>query len=98
MRHRYVLAPGAEHEFPSLVIGPPFFAAEPGHQRVVCTAAGERQILGGQVQARRIEFSDPQGAVPSFAAWIDEHDVILESFEDTRSVEPWMRLVEYQRG
>jgi hypothetical protein len=36
--------------------------------------------------------------VPAFAAWVDEHDVILESFVDAQSTEPWMRLVEYQRG
>jgi hypothetical protein len=98
MLHRYVLAPGAEHEFPSLVIGPPFFGAEPGRQRLVCTAEGTRSVASGSVRARRIELGDPQGAVPAFAAWIDDHDVILESFEDTRSAEPWMRLVEYKRG
>jgi hypothetical protein len=98
MLHRYALSPGAEHEFPSLVIGPPFFGAEPGRQRLVCTAAESRPMLGGSVAARRIELSDPQGAVPAFAAWVDVHDVILESYEDTRSSEPWMRLVEYQRG
>ena len=98
MLHRYVLAPGAEHEFPALVIGPPFFGAEPGRQRLVCTAAGPRPLLGGTVMSRRIEWSDPHGAVPAFAAWVDEHDVLLESYEDTLSTEPWMRLVEYQRG
>jgi hypothetical protein len=98
MLHRYVLAPGAEHEFPSLVIGPPWFAAEPGRQRVVCTAEGQRAMPGGSVQARRVEVSDPQGATPPFAAWLDPHDVVLESYEDTTATEPWMRLVEYVRG
>lgn len=98
MLHRYVLAPGAEHEFPALLIGPPFFGAEPGRQRIVCTAVAERATPGGRASARRIEVSDPHGAVPPFAAWVDEHDVILESFEDTHSDEPWMRLVEYRRG
>ncbi len=98
MFHRYVLAPGAEHEFPSLMIGPPWFAAEPGRQRLVCTAAGTRHAPHGDVAARRIEVSDPHGAVPAFAAWIDEHDVVLESYEDTHSEEPWMRLEEYHRG
>jgi hypothetical protein len=97
MLHRYVLTPGAEHEFPALTIGPPFFGAEPGRQRIVCTAAAERPAPGGNVEARRIEVSDPHGGVPAFAAWVDVHDVILESYEDTRSTEPWMRLVEYQR-
>jgi hypothetical protein len=64
----------------------------------VCTAAETRPMPGGSAMVRRIELSDPQGAVPAFAAWVDEHDVILESYEDTHSAEPWMRLVEYQRG
>src|SRR5262249_44508705 len=98
MLHRYALEPGAEHEFPSLVIGPPFFAAEPGRQRVVCTATALRATPAGDVRARRIEVSDPHGVVAAFAAWVDEHDVLLESYEDTRTEEPWMRLVEYRRG
>jgi len=98
MLHRYALEPGAEHEFPSLVIGPPFFAAEPGRQRVVCTATAVRHTPAGDVRARRIELTDPLGALAAFAAWVDEHDVLLESYEDTMSEEPWMRLVEYQRG
>ena len=98
MLHRYALAPGAEHEFPALVIGPPWLAAEPGRQRVTCTASEIRDSPAGRVTARRIEVSDPSGAVPAFAAWLDEHDVVLESYEDATSSEPWMRLVEYQRG
>jgi hypothetical protein len=98
MFHRYVLAPGAEHEFPTLVIGPPWFAAEPGRQKLTCTAKGERQASGVRHTARRIEVSDPHGAVAPFAAWIDEHDVVIESYEDTHGDAPWMRLVEYKRG
>jgi hypothetical protein len=95
---RYVLEPGADHVFPALVIGPPFFAAEPGRQRLVCTAAAERDTPFGRVAARRIELGDPPGVAPPFAAWIDAHDVVLESFEDTHTDEPWMRLVEYSRA
>jgi len=98
MFHRYVLAPGAEHEFPTLVIGPPWFAAEPGRQKLMCTATGEREVASQKLAARRIEVSDPHGAVAPFAAWIDEHDVVLESYEDTHGDTPWMRLTEYQRG
>jgi hypothetical protein len=98
MLRRYALAPGAEHEFPSLVIGPPFFAVEPGRQRIVCTAQAARQTPLGESAARRIEFSDPLGPVPAFAAWVDEHDVLIESYEDMVTEEPWMRLVEYRRG
>lgn len=95
---RYVLEPGAEHEFPALLIGPPFFGVEPARQRLVCTARETRRTPAGGFAARRIELSDPVGAVVPFAAWIDDHDVILESYEDTHSREPWMRLVEYSRG
>lgn len=98
MFHRYVLVPGAEHVFPALVVGPPWFAAEPARQRLVCTAQAERDTPAGRVTARRVEVSDPQGSVPAFAVWLDEHDVVLESYEDTHSTEPWMRLVEYRRG
>ncbi len=95
---RYELAPGAEHEFPVLTVGPPWFAVEPGRQRLVCTGSGERPTPAGRAVARLVEVSDPGGAVPPFAAWIDEHGVVIESYEDTRSFEPWMRLVEYRRG
>jgi hypothetical protein len=98
MLRRYALAPGAEHEFPSLVIGPPFFAVEPGRQRIVCTATAARQTPLGESAARRIEFNDAIGPVPAFAAWIDEHDVLIESFEDANTEETWMKLVEYRRG
>jgi len=98
MLRRYALAPGAEHEFPSLVIGPPFFAVEPGRQQITCTATATRRTPLGETPARRIELKDAVGPVPSFAAWIDEHDVLLESYEDVMTEEPWMRLVEYRRG
>ena len=98
MFRRYALEPGAEHEFPALVVGPPWFAAEPARQRLLCTDEESRELGTARVRARRVEVRDPQGAVPAFAAWLDEHDVVLESYEDTHSLEPWMRLVEYGRG
>jgi hypothetical protein len=98
MLRRYVLEEGAEHEFPALVIGPPWFGAEPGRQRVVCTEHQWRNMSWGRFKARHIEVSDPQGGAPPFRAWIDDHDVVLESFEDPWAREPWMRLTEYQRG
>jgi hypothetical protein len=98
MLRRYELRPGAEHEFPALLIGPPFFGAEPGRQRLTCTEVRPHAGPRGTVTARRVEISDPAGGVPAFAAWLDEHDVILESYEDVHSAEPWMRLVEYERG
>ena len=98
MFRRYVLEEGAEHEFPALVVGPPWFAVEPGRQRVICTEHRHRHMPTGAFTARHVEVSDPSGAVPTFRAWIDEHDVVLESYEDQYSREPWMRLTEYQRG
>jgi len=98
MLRRYELRPGAEHEFPALFIGPPFFGAEPGRQRLVCIEVVERTGPAGRVRARKVEISDPQGAVPAFIAWLDDHDVVLESYEDMNSDEPWMRLVDYRRG
>ena len=98
MFRRYALEPGAEHEFPALAVGPPWFAAEPVRQRLLCTEAGTRELRGTRLSSRRVEVRDPQGAVPAFAAWLDEHDVVLESYEDTHTDEPWMRLVEYGRG
>ena len=98
MFRRYALEPGAEHEFPALVVGPPWFAADPARQRLLCTDVGTREVAGRSSRVRRIELRDPQGAVPAFAAWLDEHDVVVESYEDTHMDEPWMRLVEYRRG
>jgi len=98
MFHRYALEPGAEHEFPSLVVGPPWFAAEPARQRLLCTDVATRDLGGTGVRARRVEVRDPQGGGTAFAVWLDEHDVVIESYEDTHTDEPWMRLVEYRRG
>ena len=95
---RYVLAPGATHEFPALVIGPPFMAVEPGRQRLRCTAEEERATPFGPRRARRIELGDAGGSLePPFAMWVDEHDVVLESLEGVEPAAPWMRLVEYER-
>jgi len=98
MFRRYELAPGAEHEFPVLTVGPPWFAAEPGRQRLTCTGTAQLDTPSGRTIARCIEVTDPGGGVPPYAVWIDEHSVVLESYEDTRTFEPWMRLVEYRRG
>jgi hypothetical protein len=95
---RYVLAEGAEHEYPVISIGPPWFAAEPGRQRIVCTEQQWRHMPWGRFLARHVEVSDPSGATPPFRAWLDEHDVVLESYDDPWAREPWMRLTEYQRG
>ena len=98
MLRRLALAPGAEHEFPALLIGPPYMAVEPGHQHVRCTAAEMRESPNGPVTARRIEIFDPaRGPTEAFAMWIDEHDVVLESYEGLQPIAPWMTLTELVR-
>ncbi len=95
---RYVLEPGAEHAFGALVVGPPWMAVEPGRHVVRCTEAGERESPLGRVRVRRVEVSDPdRGPEASWSAWLDPHDIVLESFEDPSGRLPWMRLVEYER-
>ncbi|MFM8558629.1 MAG: hypothetical protein ACKOC6_03305, partial [bacterium] len=46
---RYVLAEGAEHEYPALVIGPPWFAAEPGRQRCYGETCPQYLVLDDRV-------------------------------------------------
>ena len=93
---RYVWAPGAEHEFPALVIGPPWMAVEPGRQRVRCTAEAERETPLGRRLARRLEVHDPSNTSPPFCMWADGEDRILESFEGLDERVPWMRLAEWE--
>jgi hypothetical protein len=98
MLRRLALAPGAEHEFAALLIGPPYMAVEPGHQHVRCTAEETRDGLHGPVKARRIEIFDPaRGPTEAYAMWIDSHDIVLESYEGLQPTAPWMTLVEYAR-
>lgn len=94
---RYVWAPGAAHEFPAIVIGPPWMAAEPGKQRVRCTAAMDRDTPFGPRRARRLEVQDLGSSAPPFVVWASEDDLVLESFEDEAERQPWMRLVEWER-
>jgi hypothetical protein len=97
-RH-YVLAPGAEHEFVALLIGPPYMAVEPGKQRLRCTGAGERDTPLGRVAARRIEVLDPSGAEPPVTVWIDADDQVIESRDGLAEDSPLLlRLAEWSRG
>ena len=80
------------------MVGPPWFAAEPARQRLLCTDVATRDLGGTGVRARRVEVRDPPVGGTAFAVWLDEHDVVIESYEDTHTDEPWMRLVEYRRG
>jgi len=92
---RFVLAPGAEHEFAALLVGPPYMAVEPGHQKLHCTETREIETALGRVSARRIEVLDPaRGPAEALTMWIDEHDIVLEAYEGAGEGTPWMRLVE----
>jgi len=95
----YVLAPGAEHEFAALLIGPPYMAVEPGKQQLRCTEARELDTPLGRLAARRVEVSDLAGAEPPVTLWIDAHDQVLESRDGTDAASPLMaRLVEWSEG
>jgi hypothetical protein len=93
-----VLEPGAEHDVPMLAIGPPWMAVDPGRLLVRCTEARTLETPMGPIAARRVEVLDPgRGRTEAFAAWIDEHDVVLASHEGEGDALPWMTLVEYVR-
>lgn len=98
LRH-YVVAPGAEHEYPALFIGPPYMAVEPGREKLRCTEAAEHPSPRGPVAARRVVSSRPPATESDGSAfWIDEHDIVLEAFDGLDTTRPWMRLVEYRRA
>ncbi|MEO5989443.1 MAG: hypothetical protein ABIU54_09390 [Candidatus Eisenbacteria bacterium] len=94
LRH-YVLAPGAEHEFAALLIGPPYMAVEPGKQQVRCTEARMLDSPFGPVEARRVEMLDPAGADLPVVLWIDADERVLESRDGVHDTAPLLlRLVE----
>jgi hypothetical protein len=93
-----VLEPGAEHEVPMLAVGPPWMAVDPSRLLLRCTEARVLATPMGPRPARRIEVLDPnRGRAEAFAAWIDEHDVVLASYEGDGDARPWMLLAEYVR-
>ena len=95
----YVLAPGAEHEFAALLIGPPYMAVEPGKQLLRCTGAKEIETAFGLLPARVIELHDPSGAELPSVIWIDAHDRVLESRDGLEAGSPLIqRLVESDEG
>lgn len=95
----YVLAPGAEHEFAALLIGPPYMAVEPGKQQLRCTAEQEIATAFGGMTARRVEWHDPSGAEPPSMVWIDAHDRVLESRDGLDASSPLIqKLVELNEG
>ena len=63
---------------------------------VRCTEARTIETKLGLRAARRVEVHDPaRSAAEAFAAWIDEHCVVLASHEGKADALPWMTLVEY---
>lgn len=95
----YVLAPGAEHEFAALLIGPPYMAVEPGKQQLRCTLAQELETPFGPRAARAVELHDPSGAELPSLIWVDVHDRVLESRDGLNADSPLIqRLVELNEG
>lgn len=94
LRH-YVLAPGAEHEYAALMIGPPYMAVEPGKQSARCVEARELETPLGRVAARRVELHDPAGSEPATTLWIDGEERVLEMRDGVGEDAPLVaRLVE----
>lgn len=88
-------APGSEHVFPMLAIGPPWLAVEPGRLVVRCTGCERVAGPAGEVRARRIEVLDPaRGRAEAFSAWIDDDGLVLVSREGGHDERPWMTLAE----
>ncbi|MBI5169905.1 MAG: hypothetical protein HZA61_10485 [Candidatus Eisenbacteria bacterium] len=95
---RFALAPGAEHAFPALVVGPPWMMVEPGQHTIRCTAAETRETCEGPRTLQRVEWTDP--ATPDageLMLWIDGDDVVHEAWEGAGAVAPSAKLVELRR-
>ena len=91
------LAPGAEHEVPALIVGPPWMAVEPGTLRVRCTDAATRETALGTRALRRIELGDlSRPEAEPLSLWIDEDDRVVESFEGNTGSAPWMTLAQWE--
>ena len=92
-------APGGEHEFPALLIGPPFLAVTPGRMLYRCVERGAFRSPAGEVPARRYIVSrPPEHEEEGFTFWADEQGVVLQSCEGLDLARPWMALTEYQRA
>ena len=94
-----------EHEFPVLRIGPPWMAVSPERMRVRCVERGQLETVGGRVEAKRYLVCLPRPATDiggghadedeGYTFWADRQGIVLESFEGSEPVGPWMKLVEY---
>lgn len=99
MLARRDFAPGGEHEFPVLRIGPPLMAVSPERMRVRCVERGVRRTPRGEVAAKRYVLSlPPRGEDEGYTFWADEDGFPLEAFEGPDALRPWMRLVEMTGG
>lgn len=88
---------GGEHEFPVLRIGPPWMAVSPERMLLRCVETGVRDTPLGPVPAKRYVASlPPRGEEEGYAFWADGNGVVLESYQGTEPLDPWMRLVEYE--
>jgi len=90
---------GGEHEFPVLRVGPPYMAVTPDRMLYRCVEKGMFAGPSGMVPAGRYVVSlPPRGEDEGYMFWADENGIVLESYERPGQMQPWMRLVEYQRG
>jgi hypothetical protein len=92
-------ATGGEHEFPVLLIGPPFLAVTPGRMLYRCVERGTFRSPAGDVPARRYMVSrPPEREEEGFTFWADQDGVVLQSYEGLDLARPWMVLTECQRA
>lgn len=90
---------GGEHEFPALLIGPPYMAVTPGRMLYRCVERGTFRSPMGDVPARRFVVSrPPEPEEAGFTLWADDDGVVLESYEGLDPTRPWMTLTACSRG
>ncbi|MGH7742160.1 MAG: hypothetical protein ACRENS_09065 [Candidatus Eiseniibacteriota bacterium] len=90
---------GGEHEFPALLIGPPYMAVTPGRMLFRCVEHGTFHSPAGELPARRFVVSrPPESESAGFTLWADDDGVVLESYEGLDPTRPWMTLTAYTRS
>lgn len=92
-------AVGGEHEFPALLIGPPYMAVTPGRLLYRCVERGTFHSPLGDVPAKRFVVSRlPESERDGFTFWADDDGLVLESYEGIEPARPWMTLTGLTRG
>jgi len=92
-------AVGGEHEFPALLIGPPYMAVTPGRMLYRCIERGRFRSPTGEVAARRYIVSrPPEPESEGFTFWADDDGLVLESYEGLDPARPWMTLIACEKG